>query len=291
VQLLDQLGFEWSASEAVWSAHCEDLTKWRDQHSTFVVPKGEKPELAQWARNQRSRHTRGLLSARRVARLEEVGFPLAPVNSDRWNEHFAELVSFQKDHGHFRVLAVPSTRNRSLGRWLRHQRQLSKEGALAEDRVRKLDELGALAKHTDIAWNDNLQRLLKFKTENGHTEVPQCTGLGRWVHKQRSQYSAGKLAHERRRRLEDIEFSWNARDVKWDRQFKAMRSYYDAGLLELRGKKPVDSPSLSKWLDNQRAALLHDRLSPARVEKLRSIGVQLSNSDESVINNLGKARP
>jgi superfamily II DNA or RNA helicase len=89
--------------------------------------------------------------------------------------------------------------------------------------VHTVDQLGE-------SWYESFGRLVKFWSTEGHTNVHQnCIQdgfrLGGWVSKQREAHKS--LSNERRRKLDEIGFVWNARDWKWDQGIRCLRSFRD----------------------------------------------------------------
>ena len=60
-------------------------------------------------------------------------------HAQRWEEHYAEMVAFQKKHGH---TDVSKNQNAVLGRWRHVQRELRKKGELSAERSARLEEIG-----------------------------------------------------------------------------------------------------------------------------------------------------
>ena len=66
-------------------------------------------------------------------------------------------------------------------------------------------------------WEEGFSKLLQFKEVHGHCRVPNRFkldgfNLGTWVGTQRS--TKDSLSHERRQRLDDLGFVWDARKGK-----------------------------------------------------------------------------
>lgn len=125
----------------------------------------------------------------------------------------------------------------SLGQWVKIQREnkreadLKNEGklpnrtkpkpCLAPDRVAKLDSIGFQWRVAApvTGWENRYEQLVEYaKEHNGDVNVPQYypqdKSFGRWVMKQRSEYSLrlrglkSQLTDERVARLEALGFSW-----------------------------------------------------------------------------------
>jgi hypothetical protein len=62
---------------------------------------------------------------------------------------------------------------------------------LSRERVDRLDRLGFVWDVQGWQWNQTFPKLLRCKTEHGHTNVPMSYGgLGLWVLNQRSDYNS-----------------------------------------------------------------------------------------------------
>jgi hypothetical protein len=103
----------------------------------------------------------------------------------------------------------------NLGNWVGTQR--STKDSLSPERRQRLDDIGFVWDALTEAWEEGFSKLLKFKETEGHCRVP--TGLkldgfnlGSWVSIQRS--TKDSLSPERRQRLDDIGFVWDARKGK-----------------------------------------------------------------------------
>lgn len=156
IRRLDEIGFVWEAipkreadHEVIWTARLAALAAFHDQRGHWGVPTN-RPEfhgLRVWMDNQRISYQRGWLSAERIRRLNEIGFPwfskpMRQARLDaRWNQWLERLVAFHREHGHW---CIPIARRDLWGVsiWLRHQRNYYRLGTLPEDRLRRLQELG-----------------------------------------------------------------------------------------------------------------------------------------------------
>lgn len=148
-----------------------------------------------------------------------------------WYEKYQELIEYKKIHGHTNV----HQKDGDLGKWVKHQRtakrtydRLKESGQedrsllLNEERVKQLDAIGFYwrRRRDNIPnWEDRYEQLKKYKADHGDTLVPQTyppdPGFGKWVMKQRSEYSQMKrglkntMYPERLELLEAIGFAWS----------------------------------------------------------------------------------
>ena len=111
---------------------------------------------------------------------------------------------------------------------MRMQKKLYDEGKettyLNEERIQALAgiEFSWGKRKGNILWEEKFQELLQYKEKFGHCQIPikwnENKILGRWVSTQRKDYKNWKegnrslMTDERRRRLEDVGFSWVGND-------------------------------------------------------------------------------
>jgi len=102
-----------------------------------------------------------------------------------------------------------------------------RRGALAPDRITRLETLGFQWTLRSENWEAMFTELAKFKQQHGHCNVPaqftENPQLGRWVVSQRSRRD--KLSTDQIERLEALGFQWDVIDS----------SVHDA--LAVRGEK------------------------------------------------------
>eukprot|EP00957_Ditylum_brightwellii_P049412 3749148-Ditylum_brightwellii.AAC.1 len=108
-------------------------------------------------------------------------------------------------------------------------------------------------------WLCSYNNLMKYYKENGNCLVPQTypenPALGRWVRKQRSEYSllqrgqVSRMTPERIELLEGLGFVWDANVATWNAQFDELRQYKEEhGHVNV----PQSEGRLGRWVRNQR---------------------------------------
>ena len=111
--------------------------------------------------------------------------------------------------------------NLALGIWCAKQRQAYKKNNLAQDQIKRLDDLGFVWDPYTYEWNKNYDALVDFKSIHAHCNVPynypENPGLGRWCNRQRHAYKNNKLAQDKIKQLDDLGFSWSLRKVEGQR--------------------------------------------------------------------------
>jgi hypothetical protein len=159
-------------------------------------------------RVQRVFKTKGKLAAERVERLEALEFESKP-QAAAWEKTFAELEAFNRVHGDCNV-PIGWPENPTLASWVQAQRSRKTKGKLAAERVKRLDALEFEWKPRAAVWEKTFTELEAFNRVHGDCNVPigwpENPKLASWVQAQRSRKTKGKLAAERVKRLDALEF-------------------------------------------------------------------------------------
>jgi hypothetical protein len=121
-----------------------------------------------------------------------------------------------------------------------------------------LDEHNFVWDAPQVAWEQGLDALLSFKQREGHCRVPQghLEGnfyLGTWVSTQRSLKE--KLSPERKRRLDEHNFVWDAPRAAWEEGFDALLSFKRReGHCRVPQGHLEGNFKLGSWVNTQRRA-------------------------------------
>ncbi len=144
----------------------------------------------------------------------------------------------------------------------------------------------------DGNWNGNIpQRYI--------TDDEPALKLGQWVSLQRITYKKNKLKKDRKNKLEEVGFLWDARHkngngllkhdglISWQKNYDALCRYAQMkkdqdkngnwnGCIpknHVTDDEPGPSLKLGKWVDNQRSAYKNKKLGQEQVTKLEEIGL------------------
>ena len=229
--LLDAIGFLWHPGrptlDALWEERYAQLSAFVQQHGHTRVPKSFDKVLWHWRHVQREFRKKDMLKPERIARLDAIGFewedvgkPWAKSREDRWDrqwdEMYAQLIEFQRQHGTTHVVAGPGPYAR-LATWVGDQREREHHGGMRPDRKARLDAIGFLwhpgRPTLEALWEERYAQLSAFKEQHGHTRVPKGFDkvLWHWRHVQREFRKKGKLKPERIARLDALGFEWEER--------------------------------------------------------------------------------
>lgn len=99
----------------------------------------------------------------------------------------------------------PKSNDGKLGSWCSTQRKFRKQGGLASDRIKMMDEAGFVW-NTDDIWIENYEKLKLFYQEKHRWPTVRENKLGSWCFVQRRLFKNGKLLSWRKQMLDSISF-------------------------------------------------------------------------------------
>lgn len=312
IKLLKDIGirFEVKDYEAKWQ-EMYNLAKAYKEHygnveivCSFKTVNGYKyndgegsKNLGAWVAEQRRRYNQGKLNTNRVELLNSIGFRFEVRDNEKQWDKMYELAKKYYDHqGNLNIPQGFKTINGydyndsidcyNLSSWLNNQKTFYKNGKLSNDRIKKLEAIGATleAKDQDKAWqemynlaqnyykkNKNLEVVYSFKTKDGFE-------LGSWLTTQRNVYKRGKLSPEKTKKLEEIGISFANKlsEENWLNAYTLAKTYYTnkGNLNIIKEYKTEDGFELGVWLANQKAKYRQGKLKEEYVHKLEDIGIK-----------------
>ena len=276
-ELLDQLGFTWqiAAKRKTWEESYQLLVAFYQQYGHCRVKRKEVAyaSLRNWVAVQRAKYRKGLLGADQITALNQIGFiwRLAEEPVD-WAVYYEKLKLFKHQHGHCDV--VRSYQDKKLAYWVKEQRRRRKEGNMSAKRIELLEGIG-FKWQIDI-WSLRYELLKEFKQLYGHCKVPKTTRearwkqLASWVCLQRKQYANNQLNESKIRQLNQLGFSWNAREEIWQGYYKQLQDFYNTyGHCQVN-LEPNTDQMLKYWVTYQQKH--RTNLSEDKIEKLDLLG-------------------
>jgi superfamily II DNA or RNA helicase len=135
-----------------------------------------------------------------------------------------------------------------------------------------------LVEETTASWEFWFGLLKRFVERHGHARVPPSYEIddypvGRWVTRQRVNYTEHILNAERQRRLEDVPgWTWDPFADKWEEGFRRLVDYvkdnHDARVPQ---RYEVDGFQLGNWISQQRASHAKGTLEADRERRLEDL--------------------
>ncbi|KAJ1457229.1 helicase associated domain-containing protein, partial [Pelagophyceae sp. CCMP2097] len=143
---LEDIGFSWVVSDALWEEGFGHLQKYHADVGHCDVPQRFKVDgypLGSWVQAQRPKKkgAQGGLKEDQFQRLEGLGF-LWETREKGWEEGLQLLKIYNAEKGNVRVPGRYAIEGFNLGSWLHNLRSRKVEGKLSEDRSLALEGLG-----------------------------------------------------------------------------------------------------------------------------------------------------
>jgi hypothetical protein len=225
-------------------------------------------KLGIWLANQRA-NAESIPAVRRQ-QLDDLGFVWDPFEAD-WEEGFGHLKAYKEREGHCRVPNGRVENNFKLGTWVANRR--AKAQSISAMRRQQLDHLGFIWDPFEADWEAGFNHLKAYREREGDCRVPKdhvenAFALWRWVSKQRSNK---KLSEERRRRLQELGFVWDAREASWEEGFSYLKAYKEReGHCRVPDHQEENGFRLGQWVGVQRTYT--KSLSQERRRRLDELG-------------------
>jgi dsDNA-binding SOS-regulon protein len=274
---LEKLGFTWDSYEQAWEAMLLQLEGFKEANRDFDVPQiyAKNPQLAIWVNSQRDALKKGKLNSERERKLEDLGFSWKPFE-EAWEDTLLELKKYKEVNGDCDVPWL-YVKNPRLGGWVNHQRKQLNKGKLDPRRKRLLTDLGFTSKTLEESWEDMLLELKEYKEAKGNCLVPsryeKNPQLGIWVGSQRKRLKKGKMSFNRRRKLEELGFTWEVHEQAWEAMLLEIKKFKEANINCDSPKLDAENPQLGIWVTRQRYLLKKGRLLPERKRMLTELGL------------------
>lgn len=265
-----------------WDDMFEDLSAYKSQYGNCNVPGQWKQnaKLSSWVFTQRQR--KATLSTEKIDKLNALGF-VWDVNDFLWDRRFQELKKYKERFNHTMILTEYKDEFKLLYAWISNQRMFYSKKRMAKERIVMLEEMGFDFKPSlkvDEVWENYFQRLIKYKAQFGHCNVPKSykadKQLADWCDRLRNIYCgtmAGNLTAERIQSLEQLGFvwSWNRTEIAWEKRYQELLLFKNKhGHANV--PKTAEYKDLGAWVSAQRNYYTKGILSEQRQKKLTDTG-------------------
>ena len=258
IQRLDELSFVWDQLDAAWEEMFEQLKDYRQLYGHCNVPARwpENSKLGRWIDKQRHVKKQNKLDAKRILRLDALGF-IWEFRNAAWEEMFEQLKDYRQQYGHCNV-PDKWPENPKLGIWVHKHRSFKKQNQLDAERILKLDALSFVWDPRDAAWEESFEQLKIYHQQYGHCNVPKNWAdnrqLATWVQTQRQARKKNRLRKEQIQRLEDLGFVWEPNDEAWEELIEQLKEYRQQYGHCRVPQQWTENSQLSRWVSRQRQA-------------------------------------
>lgn len=294
------------AFDQVWNLQFSNLVAFKEKHGHCVVPqrRGEDKALGPWVAKQRGLYTKHTMRDDRRERLDEIGFvwklekstTMRPEYDKKWYLQYQKLIDFKRKNGHC-LVTINYEQDKTLGKWVSHQRAFHTNKIIRQDRKELLDQLDFVwrldTKFTSDGgkWKNIYKRLVEFKRTNGHCLVPfnyePDKALGNWVSHQRASHAKKIMQKERKDLLDELKFAWTGgkkprepheklvhvkKPQKWRLQYQKLVDFKRNNGHCLVPFNYEQDKSLRNWVAAQRRFHSADTIRQDRKDILNSLG-------------------
>jgi len=208
IQLLNNIGFEWSIWTNDWKLRYDELISYETEFGNANVPPNfpQNPSLGRWVSKQRTEYKKfqnGNLSCgltiEKIQNLNNIGFKWSICTTETWNARYDELISYATEFGNAN-LPQSFPQNPPLGYWVAKQRSKykmfqkgNKVCGITTSQIQQLNNIGfEWSICTNEVWKTRYEELVSYATEfdnaNVPHDLPQNPSLGNWVSRQRTKY-------------------------------------------------------------------------------------------------------
>lgn len=263
------------------NGHCNLHPQYEVLVKDDKTQKEKKVKLGLWLGRQRLNYRNGSLDAYRTAKLESIEVIWIP-RAHNFEEMFSHLVEYKEREGHCNVPSRYRTTagTKPLGVWLGNVRNAMRKGTLDPKRKERLDEIGVNWSYSqESVWKEMFGLLVRYNTREGNCDVRFAHRengmlLGHWVSQQRVLKKKGKLAIDRYDALENIGFTWEFCESKWDDFVPLLLKYKERnGDCLVPTKHEEEGKKLGKWVAKMRRRRRLGKLDPSEEKKLSEIGM------------------
>ena len=284
IKELDDLGFVWDVYEHQWHHGIHKLHDYKSENGNISVPQTyETPDgfkLGNWVRDKRVAKLKGKLSSHQIKELDDLGF-VWDVYEHQRQQGIHKLYDYKSENGN---ILVPQTYETSdgfkLGMWVAKRRAAKSKGKLSSHQIKEIDDLGFVWDVYEHQWQQVINKLHDYKSENGDLLVPfryqSLDGfkLGMWVRDKRVAKLKGKLSSHRIKELDDLGFVWDAHGHQWQQGIHKLRDYKseNGNILVPQTYETSDGFKLGMWVAKRRAAKSKGKLSRHEIKELDDLG-------------------
>ena len=282
IKLLESVGMRWESwHERLWSEEYDFVKAYYAAHGSLEEISSVSQKAYSWILTQRRKYKNAQLSREQIEKLNFVG--MVWDIEDNWDINFLAAREYYRQKGNLDIPASYVTPSGlKLGLWHRRLLKSYKAGTLSEDRIKLLEGIGIQWESVqERTWHDYYRKVKEYFAENEQHNIPKDyvaddgKRLGVWIYSQRQAYSKNKLSKEKTKLLEDIGFSWQRDDSRFETGYEFARSYHliHGNLNVPLDYVTIDGFALGVWISNQRTKKKRGQLSPERIGKLEKLSI------------------
>ncbi|MBM3227889.1 hypothetical protein FJZ27_03450, partial [Candidatus Peribacteria bacterium] len=230
---LRALGVEPAEKQKSWDERYAELVAWRRDHPdgwpSAVSKDAQEKSLGKWLSWQRGKLRNGELDGGQAEQLRALGVEPAEKKEgvkQSWDEHYAELVAWQKDHpDRWPSEMSKDEQGKSLGKWLSRQRGKLRDGELDGEQAEQLRALGVKPVEKQKSWDERYAELVAWQKDHADgwpsavSKDAQEKSLGMWLSGQRGKLRNGELDGGQAEQLRALGVKPVEKQKSWDERY------------------------------------------------------------------------
>eukprot|EP00929_Paragymnodinium_shiwhaense_P091532 TRINITY_DN51451_c0_g1_i2.p1 TRINITY_DN51451_c0_g1~~TRINITY_DN51451_c0_g1_i2.p1 ORF type:complete len:1051 (+),score=219.08 TRINITY_DN51451_c0_g1_i2:95-3247(+) len=266
-----------------WDYRFSLLEQYVARQGHVKVPKDHRENgvlLGDWLSRQRQKGVKGGLPAGRLEQLKALGVQFLP--RLQFDDYVEALRRFKNETGHIDVSYDFEEDGCNLGSWLNQRRTKAKNGKLADEQQRTLEELGIDLTPKADQWEAYYEVAKAFVAREGHADigddaVEEGRAVGRWLKGQRASFANRRMKKARRVAFESLGIELDKHQAKWNWWFRLLEGFKTQERhLDVPAAHEENGHKLGNWFYRQKVAAKKGELEAARQERLESLGADLS---------------
>jgi len=203
----------------------------------------------------------------------------------RWEDRAVQLEDWVASHNRLPARYATEDTETRLATWIRHQQEKLKD--LSKRQLKRLRCIPGMSSRIEkwqnpVQWEDRCVQIQQWIEAAGrlpkhHAEEPQERFLSKWLNNQQQRWHAGKLAKNRKRKLQSMPGlarvikRWE-HPVRWEDRCAALHQWVQfQGRLPKHHASSTKEKSLAIWISMQQQRLRVGKLKSNQVEQLEKV--------------------
>ena len=284
IERLEKIGFIWERLEEQFEKGFQETLLYKNKtgnpNAPWLYRTADGYRLGTWQSHQMQSYNKGKLSPDKIERLEKIGFIWERLE-EKFEKGFQETLNYKESTGSPNAPHKYKTvKGFKLGIWQNTQRKMYNKRKISPDRIERLKKIGFVWDILEEWFERGFQETLLYKERTGNPnasltyETDHGYKLGSWQSVQRQLYKKRILSPDRIRRFEEIGFTWELLEEKFEKGFQETLKYKEntGNPNAPQSYKTDEGYRLGTWQGTQKGRYKKGNLSPERIKRLEEIG-------------------
>ena len=294
---LKDIGFFQGPQYHQWNSYYKCLQAFYKQYQQAPTAQVtfNQLEIGTWYEKQLILEQKNLLTNKQKQQLKHL-FKNESPKKITWHDYYESLDRFiqeKKDN----PKQNETYEGLTLGKWVNMQRFKYKNNKLSAEQIKKLNMIkGFYWNAAEKEWLANYHTLLNYI--HTHKQLPKANdvyqdrNIGRWCNKQQYLYKQGKLAANRIKYLQDIQYQDSTSEAKitfplsaqfnqWEENLSLLKEFIRIKKREPKQLETFESKALGRWYATQKTQQKNKTLKQEKKDLLNEIIHQINKKKET----------